>query len=127
MEQTIDTTNMNIEKLAKELIVPHKAYSQPSFDSMVAISVRYLFPNQPVSNRFKAESKKYIQSNFEKLNCCVLFTIKNSSINQSFKELMRRFPELDCGLREIIIHENGSISFKPNYHTNRQDKVLSVL
>ena len=85
-----------------------------------------LFPNQTFPNGFKKEFREYISKRLNKLECCALYICEDNNLTQHFRKFMKQYPTLDCGHREIVIHESGAIDFWDNYRLAKTESLSSI-
>lgn len=102
-------------------------FSRPSVEKITEVVIQYMFPEQKVSANFKEQFKKYLEHDIENNHCTALYIAKDPNLTQSFRNFMKKFPELDCEKRQILVYPNGSVSFRHNYHNDKAYCLLEVV
>ena len=79
-------------------------------DSIKNKAISLLFPNQKISPVVIKKIHEYIDKNFQKLHCCVLYRVSSD-----FNSLCKQYG-LDSRNREVIITEDFKILFSSNFY-----------
>lgn len=93
---------------------------------LVDRAIDYLFEGQKLPTGFRRKFQNYVSEQFEELNCCTLYIAKNVELTQKFRDFMGSFPTLDCGKRQVIIFETGTIAFRSDYRNNHITKSIRM-
>ena len=78
-------------------------------NEIVTAAFDRLFPNAYLNPEAFNEFKRYVNMQFTKLHCVVLWKRSNS-----FSEFLEKYG-LDCGKREVIITDNDHMRFSHNW------------
>lgn len=88
------------------------------------MAIKYLFPNQEISETFRKSFRDYVKESYSVHGCDALYIAEDPLLTVNFRNFMRKFPELDCGKREVILTEKGGVIYKNDYHNHSSITVL---